>query len=331
MNDKLKQVEGILAKLAVQGSGSVDGSPEEQAFHVEVQAMRDRAERLKQELEDKVKKLGEAEELEDLATLRDEITPLGEEVDALEQEVDALLQANTGARLNAMSDRLSRLQGSLSQLTTKAQQKLEEYQALISEALANSQDDPSFCAQLAKLEAEAKATEAEIEELKARATDARLRQEEILVALNDAKAADGALASDKLDTLSADIDSLEQETSVLQESDQRITDDLEQRIKDFHLMVAENERAKANAQDVIYELNAELVRDFGAAMAVMADLAQEIDPLLEQLGEMKDDRYPEDDVKIDELTSGLLEAKEKHQAGMAELADVKAQIKVLIG
>ena len=46
-------------------------------------------------------------------------------------------------------------------------------------------------------------------------------------------------------------------------------------------MVAENERAKANAQDVIYELNAELVCDFGAAMAVMADLAQEIEPLLE--------------------------------------------------
>ena len=81
--------------------------------------------------------------------------------------------------------------------------------------------------------------------------------------------------------MSADIDSLEQETSVLQESDQRITADLEQRIKVFHLMVAEYERAKANAQDVIYELNAELVRDFGAAMAVMADLAQEIEPLLE--------------------------------------------------
>ena len=46
---------------------------------------------------------------------------------------------------------------------------------------------------------------------------------------------------------------------------------------------------------------------------------------------MKDDRYPEDDVRIDELTAGLLEAKEKHQAGMVELADVKAQIKVLIG
>jgi len=82
--------------------------------------MRDRAERLKQELEDKVKKLGEAEELEDLAALRDEITPLGEEVDALEQEVDGLLQANTGARLNVMSDRLARLQGSLSQLATNA-------------------------------------------------------------------------------------------------------------------------------------------------------------------------------------------------------------------
>ena len=137
--------------------------------------MRDVAERLKAELEDKVKKLGEADELVDLAALRDEVTPLGEEVDALEQEVDALLQANTGARLNAMSDRLGRLQGSLSQLATNAQQKLEEYQALISEALASSQDDPSFHEQLAKLEAGAKATEAEIEELKARAADARLR------------------------------------------------------------------------------------------------------------------------------------------------------------
>lgn len=209
--------------------------------------MRDRAERLKQELEDKVKRLGEAEELEDLAALKEEITPLGEEVDALEQEVDSLLQANTGARLNAMSDRLAQLQGSLSQLATNAQQKLEEYKALISEAQANSQDDPSFLEQLAKLESEAKATEAEIEELKARAADAHLRQDKILATLNDAKATDEAVTSDKLEALSADIDSLEQETSVLQESDQRITDDLEQRIKDFHLMVAENERAKANA------------------------------------------------------------------------------------
>lgn len=247
LNDKLKQVEGILAKLAEFGHGAEGSSLEESTFNAEVQEMRDRAARLKQELQDKVKKLGEAEELVDLAALRDEITPLGEEVDTLEKDVDGLLQANTGARLNAMADRLAQLQGSLSQLTTNAQQKLEEYQALISEAQAHSQDDPSFLEQLAKLEAEAKAIEAEIVELKARAAAASLRQEEILATLNDAKATDEALTSDKLEALSAGIDSLEQETAVLQESDQRITADLEQRIKDFQLLAAENERAKANA------------------------------------------------------------------------------------
>ena len=45
-------------------------------------------------------------------------------------------------------------------------------------------------------------------------------------------------------------------------------------------------------------------------MALMGDLAAEIDPMLEQLGGMKDERYPEDDAKIDELTTMLTQARE---------------------
>lgn len=45
-------------------------------------------------------------------------------------------------------------------------------------------------------------------------------------------------------------------------------------------MILDNEKAKMNSQELIYELNGELVNDFGKIMGSMKNLTAEIDPLL---------------------------------------------------
>ena len=193
-----------------------------------------------------------------------------------------------------------------------AEAKLAEYKDLIAKAKANEgRDDPALMAELKQLEREAAAIEKDLKGINDKERELKDKRNQLKKLIDSAYENPDKFTPQEIDNLLDTIQEQKELGNDQIDENNKINDDLEQRIKDLEDLLNKNQLKKGLENQIKDVANA-LKDDFNSLKDVLKKLPERIQQLLNTLNEMKLGSGPDESAdyweereKIDEHTNNL--------------------------